>query len=72
MFGIKAEWRVLNLEQWIGQAEIDSVARKQILHSHYMKKIASKSVINKNSAISQDAKINILVADLVIIMRNVS
>ena len=37
-----------------------------------MKKIASKNVINKNSAISQDAKINILVADLVRIMRNVS
>ena len=63
---------VLDLEQWIGQAEIDSVVRKQILHSHYMKKIASKNVINKNSAISQDAKINILVADLVRIMRNVS
>ena len=63
---------VLDLEQWIGQVKIDSVARKQILHSHYMKKIASKSVINKDSAISQDAKVNILVADLVRIMRNVS
>ena len=63
---------VLDLEQWIEQVKIDSVARKQILHSHYMKKIASKSVINKDSAISQDAKVNILVADLVRIMRNVS
>lgn len=63
---------VLDLEQWIGQVKVDNVTRNQILHSHYMKKIASKSVINKDSAISQDAKTNILVADLVRIMRNVS
>ena len=37
-----------------------------------MKKIAIKSVINKDSATSQYAKVNIFVADLVRIMRNVS
>ena len=63
---------VLDLEQWIGQVKVNNVTRNQILHSHYMKTIASRSLINKNSAISQDAKINILVADLVRIMRNVS
>ena len=37
-----------------------------------MKKIASKSVINKDSAMSQGAKVNILLTDLVRIMSNVS
>ena len=37
-----------------------------------MKKIASQNVINKKSALSMQAKISILVADLVRVMRNVS
>lgn len=54
---------VLDLLQWIGQVKVDNVKRNQSLHSHYMKRIASKSMINENYAISQVAKINILVAD---------
>ena len=62
---------VLDTEQWIEPVKCGNEMRCQILHSH-MKPIASKHVINKNSALSQETKINILVADLVRIMRNVS
>ena len=44
----------------------------QVVHSHYSKPMASNQVINKNSAISERSKYNILVADLVRIMRNIS
>ena len=42
------------------------------LHSHYMKKIASQRVISKESALSMQTRISILVSDLVRVMRNVS
>ena len=63
---------VLDLEQWIEQVDIEGDRRHQILHSHYMKNIASQNVISKQSALSIQAKINILVSDLVRVMRNVS
>ena len=49
---------VLDLEQWIDQVEVkgDSDSKHQILHSHYMKKIASQNVINKKSALSMQGK----------------
>ena len=63
---------VLDTEQWIDPVKCRNTTRCQILHSHYMKPIASKHVINKNSALLQETKMKILVADLVRIMLNVS
>ena len=63
---------VLDLEQWIEPVKCGITTKSQILHSHYMKPIASKHVISKTSALSEETKMNILVADLVRIMRNVS
>ena len=63
---------VLDLEQWIEEVEVEGNSKYQILHSHYMKNIASQNVINKESALSMQSKISILVSDLVRVMRNVS
>ena len=46
--------------------------KHQILHSHYMKPMSSKHVVNKSSALPISAKMNILTTDLVRVMRNVS
>ena len=56
---------VLDLEQWIEQIEVDGEHKYQILHAHYVKKIASQRVISKESALSMQTKISILVSDLV-------
>ncbi|CAI9736119.1 Hypothetical predicted protein [Octopus vulgaris] len=59
---------VLDTELWL-----EIVKNKtQILHSYYAKPMASKYLIHRNSAIAGNAKFNILMADLVRIMRNVS
>ena len=42
------------------------------MHSHYTKEMASKYVIHRDSAIPMKSKKNILVADLVRVMRNIS
>ena len=63
---------VLDLEQWIELIEVDGEHKYQILHTHYMKKIASQRVISKESALSMQTKISKLVSDLVRVMRNVS
>ena len=63
---------VLDTEQWIESVSVEGQIKPQILHSHYMKPMSNKHVIHKDSAISDKAKINILTADLVRIMRNVS
>ena len=63
---------ILDTEQWIEEVEVNGVKKKQILHSHYMKPMANKHVVHRDSGISYQSKINILVADLVRIMCNVS
>ena len=63
---------VLNSEQWIEEVEVEGNSKYQILHSHYMKNIASRNVINKESALSMQTKISILVSGLVGVMRNLS
>ena len=63
---------VLDLAQWIEERDIDGRQVNQIMHSHYMKPMANRFVIRKDSAQSIKAKTNILVSDLVRIMRNVS
>ena len=63
---------VLDLEQWIQQNKVEGEHKCQILHCHYMKKIAGQRVTSKGSALSMQTKISILVSDLVRVMRNVS
>ena len=64
---------VLDTEHWLEEIEKTNGEKKmQVVHSHYSKPMASNQVINKNSAISERSKYNILVADLVRIMRNIS
>eukprot|EP00794_Sanderia_malayensis_P004077 gene4077-4631_t len=63
---------VLDVEQWVQPTQCNGATKSKILHSHYMKPMASKQVLNKDSALSQESKTNILVADLVKVMRNVS
>ena len=62
----------LDLELWIGMVEVDGSMKQQILYFHYMKPMANKYILNNRSALSATTKNNILVADLVRIMRNVS
>ena len=50
--------------------EIDN--KPQIVHSHHMKPVSNRSLINEKSAQSNGAKFNILAADLYRIMRNIS
>ena len=55
---------VLDIEQRIEQIGVEGDSKHQILHSHYMKKIPSQNVMQ--------AKIRMLVVDLVRVVRNVS
>ena len=52
---------VLDLEQWIEEVEVEGTSKYQILHSHYMKNIASQNIVHKESALSMQTKISILV-----------
>lgn len=45
---------------------------RKILHSNYIKPIATRYVVNRDSAFQLKSKINILVADLVRVMEDVS
>ena len=64
---------VLDTEHWLEKVEKNNGEKKvQVVHSHYSKPMANTQVIHKNSAISEKSKHNILVADLVRIMRNIS
>ena len=63
---------VLDLEQWIEPVLIDGNMTHHILHSHYMKPMSSRYTTHADSALSDTTKKNILVTDLVRIMRNVS
>ena len=46
--------------------------KPQIVHSHYMKPMSNRNLINSKSAQSDNSKLNILAADLLRVMRNVS
>ena len=63
---------VPDTQQWTEPVKCRNTAKCQIFHSRYRKLIASKHVVNKKSALSQEMKMDTLVADLVRIMRNVS
>ena len=63
---------ILDMELWIDEVEVGGVLKHQLLYSHYMKPMSSRLVIHKDSAISFNAKMNILVNDLVRIMKSIS
>ena len=63
---------VLDLEQWMDEIEINGQRKQQIIFSHYMKPVSNRKVIGRHSALSMKFKYNILVSDLVRIMRNIS
>ena len=62
----------LDLKLWIEEVEINGQMKPQIIHSHYMKPMANRHVIHKESAMSIKKKINILSNDLVRIIKNTS
>ena len=60
---------VLDLKVWMGKTK-NGVTK--IVHTHYMKPMANKGVIHRDSALSMRTKVQILIADLVRVMRNIS
>ena len=65
------ELPVLDLEEWIESVDVNGRVRPQVLHSHYEREMSNKKFILKDSALTMSSKMNILVADLVRIVRNV-
>ena len=63
---------ILDTEMWISDIETDGTIRKQILYSYYEKEMCSKYLIHNNSAISRGSKMNILVNELLRVLRNTS
>ena len=63
---------ILDTEHWIQEVDVDGEVKPQIIFSHYSKPMANKQVIHRQSAHPFKTKINILVADLVRTMRNIS
>ena len=62
----------LDTGQWIEDTEIEGIIKPQILHSHYIKPMANKLVIHRDSALPKNTKITILVSDLLRLMKNIS
>ena len=63
---------MLDTEIWIEKIIINGHVKNQVMHSHYMKDISNRKLIDKSSALSMQTKYHILTADLLRIMRNVS
>ena len=63
---------ILDTEQWIEEVEVKGERKTQVLYSHYTKPIANKHLIHRDSAIPTRSKLNILIADLVRITKNIS
>ena len=62
----------MDTEQWIEEVEVRGERKPQVMFSHYVKPMASKLVIHRESAHPIKTRLNILIADLVRVMRNVS
>ena len=60
---------VLDVEVWIGEGKD---GRLKILHSHYMKKMASRLVIMEKSAHGKNTKRNVVINEVCRILRNCS
>ena len=63
---------ILDTKMWIGEVEVRGEMKHQILYIYYEKAMSSKHVLHKESAISRGSKINILVNELLRVMRNTS
>ena len=60
---------ILDVEVWIGEAEDGSM---RILHSHYVKDVSSRLVMESRSAHGENTKRNVMVNELCRIMKNCS
>ena len=60
---------ILDVKVWIGN---DRENERKILHTHYMKDVSSKKVIQENSAHGERMKQNVLVNDMCRVMGNCS
>ena len=60
---------ILDVEVWIGQ---DTEGGWRIMHSHYMKDVASRMVMNSRSAHGMQTKKNVMVNEVYRILRNCS
>ena len=63
---------ILDTKMWLEELEIGGEKKHQILYSYYEKAMSSKHVLHKESAISRGSKVNILVNELLRVMRNTS
>ena len=60
---------ILDIKVWIGRGINDKVS---ILHAHYMKPVASRALIQMDSAHSEQMKFNVLVNEVSRVLRNCS
>ena len=60
---------LLDIKVWIGK---NAEGKTKILHEHYMKDVASRSVIWERSAHSEKTKFNVMVNEVMRIMKNCS
>ena len=51
---------ILDLKVWTGEVETEDGMKRKIIHEHYVKEIANKHVIERNSAMSLQSKRRIL------------
>ena len=63
---------ILNTEQWMQEVKIGAEVKTKIIHSHYSKPMSNKFVVHHDSALPTKSKINILIADLMTVMKNIS
>ena len=57
---------------WIAEVEVNGTMKHQILYSYYEKEMSSKYLVHEYSAMSDQSKTNILVNDLIRVMKNTS
>ena len=63
---------ILDTKMWLEEVEVNNAMKHQILYSYFEKEMSSKFVLHRESAISRGSKINILVNELLRVMRNTS
>ena len=63
---------ILDTKMWLDEVEVRGMMRHQMLYTYYEKEMSNKYVLHKESAISRGSKINILVNELLRVMRNTS
>ena len=63
---------ILNTEMRIAEVDVNGTMKHQILYSYYEKEMSSKYLVHKYSAMSDQSKTNVLVNDLIRMMKNTS